>query len=433
MATRRSLFIAAVSVGLSVSTFTPLARAQDAAGAQDVETAKHNFIGVINAPSVFVRSAPREDAYPTMKLEKGQNVTVVGMKYKWLKILPPEGSFAYVPKAYVNQRGDGKVGRAAHEVFAKVGSSLNQLKTAPMGKIEEGQDVEIVGDQDEYWKIKPPTGSFLYVNEGMVDPLKALPTPAELTAKGETPSAPAADKLAAANEHTAIGAGPLTTSTPVPEAAIPSTQPSETMTAYNKLEADFKEANERPITDQPIDTLLAGYQELLKQDSLTGSNRKIAEIRVTTLKLRADAKTEFLALRDSQAQAAERQKALVAEREEIQQRIKEKQITMFTAVGTLRASSIQRGDGTLYRLTDPATGRTVAYLRAHDTKYATMLGQFVGVRGTVTIEPALNMKLLENPTDLEAVDPANVNNSIAAQIIPPSLMPSIHSVSTTSD
>src|ERR1700722_12826784 len=98
MATRRFIFAAAISVALSASIFAPMARAQDAAGSQDVETAKHNFIGVINASSVFVRSAPREDAYPTMKLEKGQNVTVVGMKFKWLKILPPEGSFAYVPK-----------------------------------------------------------------------------------------------------------------------------------------------------------------------------------------------------------------------------------------------------------------------------------------------------------------------------------------------
>ena len=174
MAIRRFILSAAVSFSLTAFAAPLVCRAEDAP-AGDVETARHKFVGVINGTSVFVRSSPREDAYPTMKLEKGQKVTVVGIKFKWLKILPPEGSFAYVPKAYVNLRGDGKVGRASREVIAKVGSTLNQLKTAPMAKIDEGQDVEILGEQDEYYKVKPPEGTYLYVNESFVDPVQALP------------------------------------------------------------------------------------------------------------------------------------------------------------------------------------------------------------------------------------------------------------------
>src|ERR1019366_3041367 len=136
-------------------------------------------------------------------------------------------------------------------------------------------------------------------------------------------------------------------------------------------------------------------------------------------------KTEFLALRDTQVQAADRQKALVAEREEIQQRIKEKQVTFYAAVGTLRASSIQRGNGTLFRLTDPATGRTVAYVRTDDPKYASLMGQFIGVKGTLTTDTALNLKIVEQPTAAEPVDKSKVNDSVSAQIVPPSLMPRV--------
>jgi len=433
---RRIVLATAVSTALSAGVLPGLVRAQDAASdVQDVETAKHNFIGVINGSNVFVRSAPREDAYPTLKLEKGTKVTVVGIKFKWLKILPPEGSFAYVPKAYVNARSDGKIGRASREVIAKVGSTLNQLKTSPMGKVDDGQDVEIIGDQDEYWKIKPPAGSFVYVNETFVDPLKALPTipdqkapdsagpvapvanaghPKE-TAKPATPAAPN-EGVPVTPDAAVTGAAPV--ADPAPAAPV-APQVAET---FDKLEADFKAGNEKAIADQPIKKLLAGYEDLLKQEMLTSTIRKVSEVRVATLKLREEAQRDYLAAKEQQVQAADRQKALTAEQQEIQDRIHQKEVRMYTACGTLRASSIQRGHGVLYRLTDPATGRSIAYVQTSDSKYAGLLGQFIGVKGKMSIDPVLNIKLISQPSDAEAIDPTKLNSSITAQIMPPSLM-----------
>lgn len=421
---------------LLASISPAIVRAEPTAVPTDVETAKHNFVGIVNGNSVFVRSAPRGDAYPTMKLDKGARVTVVGIKFKWLKVLPPEGSFAYVQKAYVNKRGDGTVGRASREMIAKVGSVMNQLKTAPMGKIDEGQDVEILGEQDEWYKIKPPEGSFVYIEESYVTPLKALPTVAEQQAglvanpnppRAGTPAVPSGQPAGGLNEGTPVD--PLTTLTPTPGATAvtpPVVTPPAVLASFESLEADFKAANDKAIADQPVDVLLSGYTELLKQNTLTHQMRQIAEARVSTLKLRATAKADFLALRQEQLLAADQQKARVAEQVEIQQRIKEKQVTFYAVVGTLRASSIQRGPGTLFRLTDPATGRTIAYARVNEAKYGTLLGQFVGVKGAITTDPALNLKIIEQPTDIQSVDPATVNDTVAAQIVPPSLMPVVH-------
>jgi len=50
-----------------------------------------------------------------------------------------------------------------------------------------------------------------------------------------------------------------------------------------------------------------------------------------------------------------------------------------------------------------------------------MLGQFIGVRGAITNDPQLKA-LIENPTDAKVVDQSKVNKSIAAQIVPPSLL-----------
>jgi hypothetical protein len=61
-----------------------------------------------------------------------------------------------------------------------------------------------------------------------------------------------------------------------------------------------------------------------------------------------------------------------------------------------------------------------------------LLGQFVGIKGRVSVDPALNMKLIDPSSDAEAVDPSKVNTSVAAQIIPPSLMP-MHASNTPTD
>lgn len=447
MAFRRFILTSAVAATLALPFATPVVRAQGSASS-DAETSRHNFIGVVNASNTFVRSSPREDAYPTMKLDHGARVTVLDIKGKWLKILPPEGSFAYIGKAFVNKRGDGKMGRASRESIARVGSTLNPRKDATMARIDDGQDVEIIGEQDDYWTIKPPEGSCLWINEAYVDPLQAIPETHEtLSAKANKQGGDAARETVIADSKPLDWAtpAPLKTQTPTADSAMPAdaattpaaTAPTladraQTQAAFDKLEADFKSANAQAITDQPLDTLLAGYQDLAAKSSLTTNQKKICDIRVSTLQLRSESKKEYLASLESERLAADRQKAMTAERDEIAARIKEQELLRYAAVGTLRASSIQRPHGTLYRLTDPATGRTVAYVRTGDTRYASLIGQFVGVKGSINVDPALSMKIID-PTDASAIDPSKVNGQISALIIPPSMIPGATASSTPND
>src|SRR5205809_1025574 len=71
----------------------------------DIDNGKFQVEGKITSNAVYVRSGPSENDYPTMKLDSGASVTFVGAKFDWLKILPPEGSFCYVAKAFVEKRG----------------------------------------------------------------------------------------------------------------------------------------------------------------------------------------------------------------------------------------------------------------------------------------------------------------------------------------
>jgi SH3-like domain-containing protein len=430
------LFLA-VTLGLSSCAALPaVLRAEDAAPAE--AEGKHVFQGEVNANSVFVRSRGSEDAYPTMKLNKGEKVTVVGIRGQWLKIEPPDGSFAYVAKSFINLRGDGTIGRATRDTLAHAGSQLNQMAAVTIATVHEGDDVQILGQYNEYFKIKPPTGSFLYVNKQFVDPLKTV-SPDEVATHNKagneadtnrgpaespaTPEAPMAEHPAFADRTpTTRPAGDAAVAQGGSPASPPSTQPAfDPVVEYGKLEQQFLALSAKPLGEQPLPELLAGYQKVLASDELPSSMRSIAEIRMSTLKGRNEAREKYLTLEENQKKMTAQRQALAAERQEIEDRIKKNDVQVYAAVGTLRPSSLQVGQGMLYRLTDPATGRTVCYVRTNDSKFETYLGQFIGIRGTVNVDPQLK-SIIENPAEAKEVDQAQVNGSIAAQIVPPSLM-----------
>lgn len=434
--TRRFLIVAstfaAIALGQPGSIY-----AQDQV-APEVENSRQNFSGVINSSAVYVRSGPGENYYPTMKLDKGVAVTVVGIKFDWLKIVPPEGSFSYVAKAYVEKRGDGSIGRVTKpDLNVRAGSDLNAMKTTVQSKLDAGQDVQIVGEQDEYFKVKPPEGAFLYINKQFVDPVKALEAPIAGAAESKDPIAtatPVVPNAEAANAVLLASVTNASTTQPSKEiAAAPTTQESQPVVSiesqFEAVETQFMDSSKLPIDQQPIDEMVSGYRNLTADASLPVSMRRIAEIRLNTLQLRTEAKNQYAEARRLQEESASRTTALKAEHEELQQQIKDNEIKVYTVIGTLRTSSLQLGAQPLYRLTDPSTGRTLSYIRTDDAKAGAFIGQLVGVRGDLVTDPGLNTKVV-TPTALEAVDASRVNNGVTATILPPSLLPKAVSAST---
>jgi hypothetical protein len=86
----------------------------------------------------------------------------------------------------------------------------------------------------------------------------------------------------------------------------------------------------------------------------------------------------------------------------------------------------------LYRVTDPATGRTVCYVRSNEATTVNLIGQFVGVKGQLKDEARLGARVV-TPTEISPCDPAKVHTAITAQIIPPSLMPKEPAQATTNE
>ena len=433
MASGRFVFTAVLFLS-ACGAFPSHLLAEDTAPAEP----KHEFEGVVNANKVFVRSRPSEDAYATMRLSQGTRITAVNVKGNWLQILPPDGSFGYVAKSFVILREDGTVGRTTKEVIVRAGSELNEMAAQPLVTLSEGEDVHVIGQHNEYFKIKPPKGSYLWINKQFVDPAPSDQVAQAQPIDQQKPTTTAPDHVEAPNTIAQDTAKPGPETQPSRQVATaispPTTQPASTQPAFDavaefaSLEQQFTDAGNKSIADQPLGTLLKGYQKVVDSDDLPSSMRRIAEIRMANLKIRNDARDKFLALKQEQKKAAEKQQSLVAERVELEERLKENDLQVYAALGTLRTSSLQIGQGTLYRLTDPASGRTVAYIRTNDAKYSQYLGQFIGVRGTIANDPQLK-SVIDNPADVKPVDPADVQTKVAAQLVPPSLVkfPARHS------
>ena len=477
MSARRNLIVGkavhGVVFGLILSAgFTalpPAVLADDAASQSD--SSQPGFSGTVNANDVYVRSGPGDNFYATLKLDKGAPVTVVGLKNDWLKIVPPEGSFSYVAKVFVDKRGDGSVGRVTKpDLNVRAGSTLNAMKTTVQTKLQDGDDVQIVGEQDEYFKIKPPASAALYVSKEFVtpnpgsamasaapmtpavpsastanpsvitdktkiesvEPISSAPVPVMTRTPDNVAAGQAAAAVAASAVSTSASAGGATTRPAVasvapatqPALASATTQPSEPgiLDQFDATEAAFLQASSEPLQDQPIGDLTRRYTAIDRSSDTPVTIKRIAEMRLGTLTARQDARTQYAETLKMQEAAKSKDLALKAEQQELAERAKAQDVTMYTAVGTLRASSLQPAGGTLYRLTDPGTGRTLLYIRSDDPKYANLMNQFIGVRGDVTEDSAMSLKVIA-PTLAEAVDPAKVNHTVTAEVIPPTLMP----------
>jgi uncharacterized protein YgiM (DUF1202 family) len=421
----------AIVSSLTLSLLAPaISFAQDASVKQEqVDNSKLAFAGVVNSDNVYVRSGPSENYYPTQKLSKGDKVTVVGIKFEWLKIVPPEGSFCYVAKSYVEKVNDttGRVSRPSINVRA--GSALNPQKGTIQTQLQDGDSVSILGEQDEYYKIKPPVGAFVFVNKQFVEPIRQLaagetpvvPTPRLPTPKppetsiqvsGTTPTAPGTDSAPAVTDNT---------SAPVAPAATQTAEQTQAEADYDKAETDFAAASAQPLENQPLADLISRYTALSANNNLPVTLRRNADRHLAALKSRLDAQSEVLAVKKLREESNDRIAKLKTEQDAIQQHLNGIGLRLFTALGNLESSTLEQNGAPLYRLTDPATGHTVVYVKS-DNSLPAKVGTLVGVKGDILADETLGVKVI-TPTAVETVDASAVGKTVSAQLMPSSMLP----------
>lgn len=397
------------------------------------------FTGVVTSDDVYVRSGPSKNYYHVGKVNTGELVEVESELYGWYVIKPPAGSYSFISKQFVKVDADGKTGTLTGDnvrVRAPAGGGPSRSYKIQL-KLNTGDKVAIVGEQDDYLKIMPPADARLYVFGELVAPATdaqiaaarvaaanaALQTTEATDTPTDTTTATATDPTEAGTEtveavdaatdttaetvtetvevveattDTTTGSATGTTETvettqTVTETAEGTTDPvdvtaaGETDRAIAKLDARFAEESAKPLVDQDVAGLLNAYRAFGDGVTLSPAQRAVVDTRIDVLETRSRLQVTMRQLDEARAKLDADQQALADRTRD------------YAAIGKLMASSLYTGGERplLYRLVDPLNGLTIAYVEPGEGRAAAAhLGRVVGVIGAPRYDAGLRLKVI---------------------------------------
>lgn len=337
------------------------------------------YVAEMTGNDVRIRSGPGTDFYQCGRLYKGDRVQVVEAEHGWSCIVPPPGCFSWISMQYVSINlanptmgivtGDG-VGTYAGSDYVKPMHSTSKQVT-----LGRGDRVKLLGEEmDDYYKIAPAEGAYLWVSSQYVRPIQTVPglPPVDIEATAGRPSErPRADVNAATE--------------------------SDLLDTYYALSKLVKTERGKPIAEQDYGEIKTKLQELAKNET-AGKAARYAEFTVKQVERFELART-----------VAEEMQLQSKELETVSEKIDEaraarlaqiKDLGRFAVVGQLESSSIYGGTGQTkrYRVLD-ASGKTICYVApigaAVDADFSKSMGKKVGVVGQIVSSGTAAMALVK--------------------------------------
>lgn len=382
-----ALFLAAVlvlpAVGLAQdpnASSRPVQLPSDVAAARTA--ASESYVAEVVGNDVFIRSGPGTQFYQCGKLYAGDRVQVVKSQQGWSCIVPPPGCFSWISMQYVSiSLQNPTVGVVTGDnVGVYTGSDTQEAKysTSKQVVLSRGQQVKLLGEEkDDYYKIAPPQGAYLWVSSQFLQ--SADKTPAKVAAPAD-----------------ANGTGKPVVKKPTdPNAAAG--KPLAGLDLYYSLSAKVKAELAKPKAEQ-------NYTEIKKQlTALVAAKDGSRAARYAEFTLKQVEGYELACQvakeveqqnKDLQKTTAKIDEARAAQMAKIVDRSK------FAIVGKLETSSIYATVGQIkrYRVLDE-TGKTVAYVTptgaALNADYSKLIGKNVGLVGKITANEATGRAFIE--------------------------------------
>lgn len=434
-ATRRSSLsfptVLAMTLGLAIACL-----AARSAAAQAVP-----YTGTIINETVAVRAGAGQSFYIVGDLRSGSQVVVDEVMFGWYKIVPPEGTYSFVSKTYVDLAGDGKTGKINSSRAAVRAASVNGPNDSYRRQIDllKGETVQITGEDGNFYKIVPPKGAFVFLPPGAVQPLAGGQAPADTAVKTNPPSHAATsaapttqDSQPSSTPHpqlrpTTSEAGQLETSTPsasvqwttveeepAADVPVPSAESFTRTTiaapssALRAIEQRLIESQALPLEQQPTQELLLAYRTLAQEQELSVVDKNIVTLRVAQLERNATLTQTLDDLRSVRLSTpapsiADVMSELSGPRRDPSQR--------YDARGQLVGSSVYNGKTMpqLFRVIDTTGRRTIAYVRLHpDLTPVSYVGQYVGIVGKSKYDSTLGLDVL-NADHVDVISPSAAN------------------------
>jgi uncharacterized protein YgiM (DUF1202 family) len=374
--------ISSASTGLAQQ---PATSPQESVSTTQAEANEPSFpyIAEITDDNVNIRSGPGTNYYYCGKLNTGNRVKVVASRHSWSHIVPPAGSFSWISKQYIsieqNNPRIGVVTGQAVRVYAGSDLLKPMHSTTVQLQLNKGDKVELIGEEmDDYYKIVPPTGAYLWV---LTQYTKPLGSANEVTVTVESPVSQKRSEIEPPQPKTEAEAN-----TPM---VVPTTISieSEKLKEYYALAEQIKAERALPMAQQ-------NYAEIKKALADIAENKEAGKAaRYSEYAIKQIERCELALAVDKEVQLQDSQLQNICEQIENARVKKLSQVPdlgKFTVIGQFESSVIYGPEEVLkrYRILDDS-GQTVCYALPEGPASQMNLDKFVGRRiGLVgTVEP----------------------------------------------
>ncbi len=379
-----------------------------------VKLADDGVSGTVTGDRVNVREPNPDQKIATVQtqLSYGDKVAVTGsFNDDFYRIVPPEGVHHVISAQYVTEATAEDIAAAAAKeaaeaeaetdegvvetVVATTGDAaevvVDTTAAVAEGAVEVTVDaaeavVSVVeGDAEETTGDKEPATAdhteVVTETDGIVITEGDAPTETMTEVQAETEIEVVEVEVVAAETETLPATQPAEATEPVVPIALDTTAPADQQLA--RLETIFSDESAKPLAEQNVAGLLAAYEALGKHEALADDHKQVIATRVALLNSRAELKRTIAQLTETKGEAEPPRDAAPAKQ--------------YTAVGKLLASTVYTGGRLplLYRLTDPLSGLTIAYVDpGPDRAMARHLGKVVGIVGDSQYDQGLRLKII---------------------------------------
>lgn len=385
--------------------------------------------GTVNRNDAPVNAASLEgpgDSYRhQLDLAKGDKVTIIGEEGSFYKVIPPslagkKTAFVYLPP--------GSVQKAQIAVPAPVPPTpvVTPPTPTPTPVITPTTTPEVKVDTPEV-KIDTPEVKVDTPEVKVDTPEVKVDTPeAKINApdiKADLPDTkvdvtpvvtPVTPVVTQKDDTTAVPTVTTVPDTTTPKVTVPSPAALQTFKFENKelqaIEAKMSAALKLPLSEQPIDALMAAYHTYLGDASLSANDEYFLQARVIQLKRNKDLASTLLALKQARQGVTPDPDITLPEKSSS---TANGASANYDATGQLLTSGVYDGINLprLLRLVDPTTKRTIAYIRPSGKFNAERsLGHMVGIQGLTRLDRGMNLRIID-VKGLVVLEPANTNTT----------------------
>jgi SH3-like domain-containing protein len=453
-----AFFIAGIGALAPCALLQHAAAQSPDAGAAAAAPAAEPYFAIVTADGVYVRSAPSvQSSYPFGKLKRGDVVRVGEESFGWARVQTEGPAFAQIygvvpadSRVTVSEDGKTLSVNAKSELRAPNISTPDTSLAASwkqIARLEPGATLSVVdrvdGERDSVFRVRLPAVAEGWVNMNFlrkasqaevakfnapspedvatmatadvvtqaVQPSAAAPVEGG-TASGTTDSAASAGTVGdapidatgtATGTADVIVTGGMKASEPAPAPAKTPEQIAfeRRRSTMADLESLYTSIRGQTKAEAELHALRGRYLDLAAVASADPEIVSKANGRAEQLRLEIEVQGRIIELERMKARIEGERDSIASVARAIEAR------SEYTVVGILNASLVYDGQRLplLYRIQDPSTGQTVAYVApGPGFQLSTMLGNLLGVRGEKAYDDALRVDVVA-PRTIDILTP----------------------------